>query len=84
MQPTRIPKPGEMDAFNAYIRASADSAAREAIIEATDPEELAARRREARLIRLLIAMVFVIIIGGFVISLIGILLTGGSPAAAGQ
>jgi hypothetical protein len=84
VQPTRVPKPGELDGFNAYIRASADSAAREAVIEATDPDELAARRREARLTRLLIAMVLAIIIGGFVISIAGIILTGGSPAGAGQ
>jgi hypothetical protein len=83
VQPTRIPKPGEIDAYNAYIHASADSAARAAQL-ATDPDEIAARRRERRLTRLLLVMVFLIIIGGFVISLVGVLITGGNGAPSGQ
>ena len=77
VRPTRVPKPREVEAFNAYIDARVTSAEREAVLETTDPAEIAARRRERRLLRLLIAMVVAIALGGFVISIVGLLLTGG-------
>lgn len=60
-----------------YVNARADLADRQAEREATDPEEQRARQAERRMLRLLIAMVAVIVAGGFVISIVGILLTGG-------
>ena len=77
MQPRRVPKPTEIDAFNAYVDARVESADRQAEVEATDPDEGLARAQEGRLLRILIAMVIAIVAGGFVISIVGILLTSG-------
>ena len=61
-----------------YAHARADSADRQAEIEASDPVEIRARQSEFRLLRWLIAMVLAIVLGGFVISIVGLLLFGGS------
>jgi hypothetical protein len=66
----------ERDPLLRYAHARADSAERQARRDA-DPDEIRARAQERRLARLLIAMVLVIVAGGFVISIVGLLLTGG-------
>jgi hypothetical protein len=77
VRPTRVPKPDEVDGFNAYVDARVERAEHEAVLEATDPDEIEARRRERRLLQLLIVMVVAIVAAGFVISIVGLLLTGG-------
>jgi hypothetical protein len=57
-----------------YIDARAGAADRQAKREASDPDELAARATERRLLRLLVVMVAIIVAGGFIISLVGIML----------
>jgi hypothetical protein len=71
-------KTEERDPLLRYVHARADSSDRQATREANDPEELRARLAERRLLRLLIAMVLVIVVGGFVISIVGLILTGGT------
>ena len=66
----------DRDPLLLFARARADSADRQARLEA-DPQEIRARERDRRLARLLIAMVLSIIASGFVISIVGLLLTGG-------
>jgi hypothetical protein len=60
-----------------YIDARADLADAYARQEQS-AEEIEAHRRERRLIRLLIGMVLLIVAGGFIISIVGILITGGT------
>lgn len=66
----------ERDPLLRYAHARADSRDRQAQLE-RDPDERRAREQERRLIRLLIGMVLAIAAGGFVISIVGILLTHG-------
>ncbi len=67
----------DRDPLLRYAHARADLADRQAEREATDPEEARARAAERRLIRILIGMVLIIVAGGFVISIVGLLITGG-------
>jgi hypothetical protein len=83
VRPNRPPKADDLDAFNAFIEARAERAARQAALEA-DPVEIRARARERRLLRLLAAMVLVIVIGSFAISIAFVLITGGSGAPGGH
>jgi hypothetical protein len=66
----------DRDPLLRYAHARADAADRQAQL-AADAEEARARQQERRLARLLIAMVLVIVAGGFVISIVGLLITGG-------
>lgn len=43
-----------------------------------DPDPAAGRREERHYLRLLIAMVAVIVLGGFLISIVGLIVTGGA------
>src|SRR5206468_1415117 len=74
--PAQATRPDDHDRLDDYIEARAVSAERQAQREATDPKEIRAREQERRLLRLLIAIVVVIVVGGFAISIIGLLLVG--------
>lgn len=74
----RVAANEDPDQLLRYLDARANSADRQAADEAADVAEIRARLKEQRLIRLLIAMVLVIVAGGFVISIVGLLLTGGA------
>ena len=72
----RVASNEDPDQLLRYVDARADLADQYAALEQT-PDEIEAHRRERRLIRLLIGMVLSIVAGGFVISMVGLLLTGG-------
>ena len=89
MGPARAAQPEEheigrarepRDPLDDYIEARAVSAERQAEREATDLEEIRARAQERRMLRWLVAMVVLIVVGGFAISIIGLLVAGGSGA----
>ena len=63
----RVASNEDPDSLMRYAHARADSADRQAEIEATDPVEIRARQSEFRLLRWLIAMVLAIVLGGFVV-----------------
>jgi hypothetical protein len=67
----------ERDPLMRYAHARADLADKQAEREATDPEEARLRAAEHRMLRLLIAMVGIIVVGGFIISIVGLIITGG-------
>ena len=73
----RVSAKEDPDQLLRYIDARADLADRYAAAQET-PEEIEARRREHRMLRLLIGMVLLIVLGGFIISIAGLLLTGGT------
>jgi hypothetical protein len=60
-----------------YLDARAELAERYAA-EEQSPEEIEAHRREGRLLRLLLIMVLVVVLGGFAISIAGLIILGGS------
>ena len=82
VHPNRPPKGDEVEDFKAFIDARATAAEREEILE-HDPVEIAARARERRLTRWLIAMVLVIVVGSFTVSILFVLITGNNGAAFG-
>jgi hypothetical protein len=73
----RVSSTEDPDSLLRYVNARADLADREVEQEAT-PEEIQARHAEARLQRLLIGMILLIVVGGFVISITGLILFGGT------
>jgi len=80
-QPDESDRPREpRDRLDDYIEARAVSAERQAEREATDLQEIRARAQERRMLRWLVAMVVLIVVGGFAISIIGLLVAGGSGA----
>jgi hypothetical protein len=73
----RVAANEDPDQLLTYINARAELADRYAAQERS-PEEIEAHRRERRLLRWLAAMVLIIVIGGFVISIAGLIIFGGT------
>jgi hypothetical protein len=73
----RVSSTEDPEQLKRYVDARADLADAYARQEASS-EEIEAHRREGRYLRLLLAMVLFIIIGGFVISIGGLLIFGGT------
>lgn len=71
----RVAHNEDPDQLLSYLHARAEVADRYAVQELS-PEEIAAHRREGRLLRLLAAMVLLIVVGGFAISIVGLLIFG--------
>jgi hypothetical protein len=76
--PNRPPKPDDLEGFRAYIDARADMAERQAAYEAASLEDKQAHRAEGRMLRLLIWMILLIVVGGFIVSFIGLMILGPS------
>ncbi len=73
----RVARNEDPDQLLRYLDARAELADRYAARE-TSGEEAEAHRRERRMLRLLGLMVFLIVIGGFVISIVGLIITSGT------
>jgi hypothetical protein len=73
----RVSSNEDPEQLERYLHARAELADAYARQEAS-PEEAEAHRREGRLLRLLIGMVLLIVVGGFAISIVGLLIFGGS------
>ena len=73
----RVAANEDPDQLLRYVDARAELADKYAAQERS-PEEIEAHRREGRLLRWLVAMVLIIVVGGFVISIAGLIIFGGT------